>query len=154
MDTRCQCGAVAFKTPSPSPLALYICHCRGCKLQTGSAFGTSAIFPRFALPENENLSCYSRPTAKGPLLYCYFCRQCGTRLLHSTPAQDFVSVKGGCIQGLDWSQAIHICTNSAMVPIPEGAETASDASTPTEFVKLQNAIDQPPSPSADADTNA
>lgn len=33
-----------------------------------------------------------------------------------------LSVKGGCLQGLDWSRAIHIWTKSAMVPIPESAE--------------------------------
>lgn len=59
MDARCQCGAVRFKTPLPQPLALYICHCSDCRRQTGSAFGTSAIFPRFELPDTELLSCYS-----------------------------------------------------------------------------------------------
>ncbi|UKZ90305.1 uncharacterized protein TrAFT101_005329 [Trichoderma asperellum] len=82
MNARCQCGAVSFKTPLPEPLALYICHCSECKKQTGSAFGTSAIFPRFKLPETENLNCYARPTASGETLYCYFCRLCGTRLIH------------------------------------------------------------------------
>lgn len=58
MDVSCQCGAVAFKTPLPKPLALYICHCSECRRQTSSAFGTSAIFPRFNLPSSELLSCY------------------------------------------------------------------------------------------------
>ncbi len=59
MDARCQCGAVAFKTPLPKPLAIYICHCSQCRRQTSSAFGTSAIFPRFTLPDVELLSCYT-----------------------------------------------------------------------------------------------
>ena len=59
MDAQCQCGAVRFKTPLPQPLALYICHCSDCRRQTGSAFGTSAIFPRFKLPDAELLSVYS-----------------------------------------------------------------------------------------------
>ena len=59
MEARCQCGSVAFKTPLPEPLALYICHCVECRRQTSSAFGTSAIFPRFKLPDSELLSCYS-----------------------------------------------------------------------------------------------
>ena len=58
MEARCQCGAVSFLTPLPQPLALYICHCYECRLQTGSAFGASAIFPRFDLPPNDLLSCY------------------------------------------------------------------------------------------------
>lgn len=59
MDARCQCGRVAFKTPLPAPLALYICHCESCRRQTSSAFGTSAIFPRFQLPPSELLSVYA-----------------------------------------------------------------------------------------------
>lgn len=33
-----------------------------------------------------------------------------------------ISIKGGCIEGLGWSRAIHLSTKSAMVPIPEGSE--------------------------------
>lgn len=58
MNATCQCGAVNFKTPLEKPLALYICHCHECRRQTGSAFGTSAIFPRFNLPSSELLSVY------------------------------------------------------------------------------------------------
>lgn len=58
MEATCQCGAVKFQTPTPKPLALYICHCHDCQRQSSSAFGTSAIFPRFPLPDAELLSCY------------------------------------------------------------------------------------------------
>lgn len=59
MDASCHCGAVNFKTPTPKPLALYICHCHDCQRQTSSAFGMSAIFPTFQLPDAELLSCYT-----------------------------------------------------------------------------------------------
>ena len=49
-----------------------------------------------------------RPTASGHMLNCYFCKECGTRVIHSTPGKDVVSVKGGCIEGLDWKAAKHI----------------------------------------------
>ena len=58
MDASCQCGAVTFKTPLRHPLTLYICHCAECRRQTSSAFGASAIFPRFPLPSKALLSCY------------------------------------------------------------------------------------------------
>ncbi|KAK4116801.1 hypothetical protein N656DRAFT_787066 [Canariomyces notabilis] len=127
MDASCQCGAVGFKTPTPKPLALYICHCQDCQRQTSSAFGMSAIYPRFQLPDAERL------TQTGQTLYCYFCKQCGTRLIHTTPGKNVVSVKGGCVEGLDWSKAIHIWTKSAMVPIPEGSETYSEDSGSTDY---------------------
>ncbi|KAF5628452.1 glutathione-dependent formaldehyde-activating [Fusarium sp. NRRL 52700] len=143
MEARCQCGSVTFKTPLPQPLALYICHCDACRRQTGSAFGTSAIFPRFELPDTDLLSVYSRPTASGHQLYCYFCRKCGTRLIHSTPSKNVISVKGGCLDGLDWKRAIHIWTKTAMVPIPEGSETHSEESGYTDYGSTQEELDQP-----------
>ncbi|KAK1830372.1 Mss4-like protein [Podospora conica] len=143
MNATCQCGAVNFKTPLEKPLALYICHCHECRRQTGSAFGTSAIFPRFNLPSSELLSVYSRPTGTGDILNCYFCRQCGTRLIHSTTGKNVVSVKGGCLDGLDFQTAIHIWTKSAMVPIPEGSETHSEESEYTDYGHTQEVLDQP-----------
>jgi hypothetical protein len=59
MEASCQCGAVSFRTPLPKPLALYICHCSECRRQTSSAFGTSAIFPKFDIPSTDLLSCYT-----------------------------------------------------------------------------------------------
>ncbi|KAF6816008.1 glutathione-dependent formaldehyde-activating [Colletotrichum musicola] len=146
MDARCQCGAVSFKTPLAKPLRLYICHCDECKRQTGSAFGTSAIFPKFQLPPVELLGCYARPTASGQTLYCYFCRNCGTRLIHCTAysqEKNVVSVKGGCIDGLDWKTAVHIWTKNAMVPIPEGAETHPEEADHTDYDSPQESLDQP-----------
>ncbi|KAI0204613.1 glutathione-dependent formaldehyde-activating [Astrocystis sublimbata] len=146
MEARCQCGAVQFKTPLPKPLALYICHCAECRRQTGSAFGTSAIFPCFQLPQTDLLSCYVRPTHSGHTLYCYFCQRCGTRLFHTTPGKSVVSVKGGCIEGLDWGTAIHIWTKSAMVPIPEGSETHSEELAGSDYGSVQESLDQPLTP--------
>ncbi|KAK4229768.1 centromere protein V [Podospora fimiseda] len=143
MNASCQCSSVKFKTPLSKPLALYICHCLACQRQSSSAFGTSAIFPRFPLPAADLLSCYTRPTADGQTLYCYFCKKCGTRLLHTTPGKNIVSVKGGCIEGLDWKEAIHIWTKSAMVPIPEGSESHSEGSEWTDYGRAQEELDQP-----------
>ncbi|KAL8284762.1 hypothetical protein RB597_002021 [Gaeumannomyces tritici] len=143
MDASCQCGAVAFKTPLPEPLALYICHCTSCQRQTSSAYSTSAIFPRFPFPAAELLSCYVRPTGTGDSLYCYFCKICGTRMIHTTPTKNVVSIKGGCISGLDWKKAVHIWTRSAMVPIPEGSESHSEWSSS----ETQESLSQPDTPS-------
>lgn len=122
MQASCQCGAVKFKTPTPEPLDLYHCHCIECRKQSSSAFGTSAIFPAFPLPDNLPLSCYTRKTDSGGLLDCYFCMICGARVLHSRQGKKTVSVKGGCLEGLDWSKAKHIWCSRAVVKIPEGVQ--------------------------------
>ncbi len=57
--------------------------------------------------------------------------------------KNVVSVKAGCLEGLDWKKAIHIWTKSAMVPIPEGSETHSEESEYTDYADLQERLDQP-----------
>lgn len=61
----------------------------------------------------------------------YFCKVCGTRLAHAKrdaredgviSGQVDISIKGGCVEGLDWSQAEHIFWNDRVVNLdpPEG----------------------------------
>lgn len=55
-----------------------------------------------------------------------------------------MSVKGGCIEGLDWTKAIHIWAKNAMVPIPEGSETHSEVSEFTTYSYHDSeSLDQP-----------
>ena len=42
--------------------------------------------------------------------------------MHCTKDGKTVRVKSGCIEGLDWSDAVHIWTKRAVVQIPEGAK--------------------------------
>jgi hypothetical protein len=151
----CQCGAVHFEAPAPYPLDLYHCHCLECRKQSASAFGTSAIFPAQALfPLSlelvEKLSCYTRPTKSGGTMDCYFCAQCGVRVFHRSRNPDgierpTVSVKGGCIDGLDWSQAKHIYTRSAVVPIPHGVEQWRASPEPVAPLPSGSPMQQNPS---------
>lgn len=48
-----------------------------------------------------------------------------------------------CIEGLDWTKAIHIWTKSAMVPIPEGSETYSEEPSDSDYCASQESLDQP-----------
>lgn len=131
MTVSCQCGNIDFQTPAAEPLDLYHCHCTECQKQSASAFGTSAIFPADGLVPlsahlGDKLSCYTRPTKGGGSMDCYFCPNCGVRVFHhgtdaSGMRKSTVSIKGGCIEGLDWSNGKHIYTRSAVVAIPPGA---------------------------------
>ncbi|KAK7990610.1 hypothetical protein PG990_014890 [Apiospora arundinis] len=134
LTVRCQCGAVSFPTPSAQRIALFHCHCTECQKQSGSAYGTSAIYPAAGLfplsAELESrLGCYTRPTERsaGGTMRCWFCRACGSRLFHRIVAPDgtprgTVSIKGGCVEGLDWAGGKHIYMRSAVVDVPAGAE--------------------------------
>ncbi|GAP90630.1 putative glutathione-dependent formaldehyde-activating enzyme [Rosellinia necatrix] len=132
LTVRCQCGRVTFPTPTAAPLAVYHCHCTECQRQSGSAFGTSAIFPAaglfpLAAELAARVSRYTRATDKGATMDCYFCTACGSRLFHRVVGADgaprpTVSVKGGCVVergGLDWSAGRHIYVRSAVIEIPD-----------------------------------
>lgn len=41
--------------------------------------------------------------------------------MHVNSGKENVNIKGGCIEGLDVKDAIHIWCSRAIVPIPEGA---------------------------------
>ncbi|KAI2603130.1 Mss4-like protein [Hypoxylon fragiforme] len=137
LTVRCQCGHVSFPTPTAQPLSLFYCHCTECQKQTSSAFGTSAIYPASGLfPLPPQLAARMRVFRRAPHATngrsqdCYFCAECGSRLLHRIVdadgrARDTVSVKGGCIEGLEWrwETSMHIFVRSAVIPLPEGFET-------------------------------
>jgi len=133
LTVRCQCGQVSFRTPTAAHLALFHCHCTECQKQSSSAFGTSAIFPAEGIlplsPELESkVKIWNRATESGNTMDCYFCSRCGSRLFHriiypdGTP-RDSVSVKAGCVEGLDWSGGKHIYVRSAVMKIPDEWET-------------------------------
>lgn len=123
-DGGCQCGAVRYALSAP-PATVYVCHCRDCRKQSASAFGISAIVDPEALklrrgrPEK-----WSRPTAGGSVMDCYFCGTCGTRLWHiARDDPEAVSIKGGSLDTPpDLAAADHIWTSRKLsgVLIPPG----------------------------------
>ena len=128
LTVSCQCGQITFPTPTVQPKAVYHCHCTECQKQSGSAFGTSAIFPSdglFPLSEvlEAGLRVYTRPTDSGGSMDCYFCSACGSRLFHRLrdshgQPKPTVSIKGGCIEGLNWKNGKHIYVRSAVIDLP------------------------------------
>ncbi|KAF1834809.1 hypothetical protein BDW02DRAFT_318251 [Decorospora gaudefroyi] len=126
MKGTCSCGSVTFTTPTDDPILLFHCHCIDCQKQSSSAFGTSAIFPFFKIGDNPSVSSFIRQCDSGRKQHCYFCNECGSRILHAQIVEignpDVVAVKGGLLEGLDWSAAKHIYCRSAVVPIPNGVE--------------------------------
>lgn len=88
----------------------------------------------FPLPEavSENLATWERPSeSSNGIREALFCKICGVRIVHRTRLsdgsfKDVAMLKAGCVEGLDWSKAVHIFCRTAVVPIPEGAERWED----------------------------
>lgn len=75
--------------------------------------------------QNDLVGVYEhRNTTSGRTKKCYFCKTCGTRLMHG--GGPYVAVKGGCLEALDrelLDSATHIWTKRAVVPIPDGVQS-------------------------------
>jgi hypothetical protein len=115
----CQCGAVRYRINAP-PRETYVCHCTECRRQSASAFGISVIVEAASLELTGGTpKHWSRPTAGGGVLDCYFCRDCGSRLWHrGRDDQDLLSVKGGSLdQPVDLQDAAHIWTRSKLAGV-------------------------------------
>jgi hypothetical protein len=117
----CQCGAVRFDLRG-SAQAIYACHCTECRKQSASAFGISVIHA----PEDLSISAgapksWTRMTAKGEPMQCWFCEDCGSRLWHA--AGGIISIKGGSLDNIPDVET-HIWTASKLpwVVIPTAAE--------------------------------
>src|SRR5690606_22876453 len=109
-----------------APLALFVCHCTECRRQSSSAFGISVQVPQSAFDITRgNPRLWSRATASGHTLDCWFCPECGVRLWHQRRgAADTLNIKGGSLDtALDLRDAVHIWTRSRLggVAIPEHA---------------------------------
>jgi len=120
----CQCGAVRYEV-SAEPLQVYVCHCHECRKQSASAFGISVIVPTPSFRVTQgHVKTWTRPTDSGGTLDCMFCVECGSRVWHSSPGQNTVSVKGGSLdEPVDLTGAFHIWTTRKLpgAVIPEGA---------------------------------
>ena len=121
----CQCGAVRYAVAA-EPLRLYVCHCRECQKQSGSAFGMSLIVPRAAFVVTQGATRrWSRTADSGRAMACCFCSACGARLWHARDGVDTISVKAGSLDApVDFAGAVHIWTSRRLagVVVPVGAE--------------------------------
>lgn len=125
----CQCGAVRYQCTA-EPLALFVCHCRECRKQSGSAFGMSLQVPRDSLTViSGQPKFWSRSSDSGRRLNCAFCENCGTRVWHEPEEPTgTATIKAGSLdEAVDFSTAIHIWTASKLpgLELPENARHVS-----------------------------
>lgn len=127
MTGGCQCGGVRYEVWD-APETVYVCHCTQCRRQSASAFGISVIVrsPAFRLVAGRPTS-WTRPTASGAIMTCWFCPDCGTRLWHVDEVMPGIrSVKGGSLdRPPDLLRAAHIHTDSKLpgIILPPGVLT-------------------------------
>ncbi|MEM1255164.1 MAG: GFA family protein [Cyanobacteria bacterium P01_H01_bin.21] len=111
----CQCGQIRYELQA-EPLTLYVCHCTDCQHQSSSAFGMSMPLPRESVKLTKGTpKQWSRPSASGRTVACFFCSNCGTRLFHQPSRNDKITnIKPGTLDDTSWLEpAAHLWTASA-----------------------------------------
>ena len=81
LEGRCICGQVKYKL-TEKPLFTQACHCKDCKILTGSSYViNSSVFRKILLMvEGEVSSSEGLKGGSGKPLKAYFCNKCGTYL--------------------------------------------------------------------------
>lgn len=134
----CQCGAVRYRIKRDA-IAVYACHCRECQKQSASAFGMSLPFAGEELEISGELASYRRPTDSGSFTTCYFCPNCGTRVLHVSDRNTGAgTLKAGTLDDTsDLQPRFHIWTSRKQpwVVLPDDVPQFEDQSVGFERMR-------------------
>lgn len=97
----CACGQARI-TVDAEPRMHGVCHCLNCKRRTGSAFGTSAYFPKSSIVSQQGQTAvYAfHHAAQQHDQARHFCPQCGSTLFwFVSTLPELVGIAGGCLAG-------------------------------------------------------
>lgn len=97
---QCACGQLSV-TCEGAPLRTGVCHCFGCKRNTGSAFSFGATFRAEAVRVEGRTSEWVRTGDEGGRMARHFCPVCGVTVYGVSEARPgFVRVEAGCFADL------------------------------------------------------
>ena len=120
----CQCGGIRYRVEG-EPLVVAVCHCTECQRQSGSAFGMSLIVARDAFQvEKGELRMFTRPTDSGGTTDCYFCPDCGTRIVQQPSSMPKTcNIKPGTLDdttALKPTLQVWLASKQPWTPLAEG----------------------------------
>lgn len=93
----CLCGNVSYEV-SGEPVANFLCHCKNCQKQSGSAFSINLIYPKPQFECQGEVSTYVDEGETGKKVMRHFCSNCGSPIFSSLPHMpDIVVLKVGTL---------------------------------------------------------
>ncbi|WP_180899996.1 GFA family protein [Martelella soudanensis] len=101
LEGGCQCGALRYRV-SGMPLTFYLCHCRNCQRQSGSAFGESLMLRCEDLTIDGAQEVRWTAGGSGVPVRQTFCGRCGGRLSHQREKSPVLVVKPGTLDDPSW----------------------------------------------------
>ena len=123
----CQCGYIRYSLDGDA-IGLFVCHCRDCQTESGSAFGMSLIIPEenFHLTSGK-LKTFEVESDSGRIKTCAFCPDCGVRIHNTTSLMR--SIKAGTLDETSWLHpGAHYWTKSKQqwITLPENVPCYAD----------------------------
>ena len=79
LNGKCACGEVKY-TIKNKPLFTQACHCKNCKISTGSSFVIHTMIFEYDFQIKGTVSSTKLSTGSGKGYYAYFCVNCGVYL--------------------------------------------------------------------------
>lgn len=107
----CLCGAVKFDVVGTLD-RFYLCHCRYCQKDTGSAHAANLFVNAAQLTWLAGADSVAVFTLPGTRHTKSFCRQCGSALPNRQPGDVLVIPAGSLEAGVDLQPTAHIFTAS------------------------------------------
>jgi hypothetical protein len=99
------CGTVRYRISAP-PIATGLCHCNGCRPQSGGAL-SSIIIKRSTLKREGETRAFEDIGASGVRVGCRGCAKCGSpATTEPAVAPDVMFVKAGGIDNNEWFQPV------------------------------------------------
>ena len=80
----CLCGQVSYSVEG-KPVMNFLCHCKNCQKQSGSAFSINLLYPKPQFKLQGELSIYVDTSDVGRKLMRHFCSNCGSPIFSSLP---------------------------------------------------------------------
>ena len=104
----CLCGRVRYRVHG-EPAGNFLCHCKNCQKQSGSAFSINEIYPKTQFEHEGALSSYTDTSKSGNPILRHFCTNCGSPVFSTVPRlPDIIVLKVGTLDD-----------NSTFVPAAE-----------------------------------
>jgi hypothetical protein len=107
----CLCGTVSFEVKGDFD-SFYLCHCRHCQKDTGSAHAANLFSQSAQLLWHSGADAVTAFQLPGTRHYKSFCKRCGSAL-PSTQPPGLLVVPAGCLDtAIDLSPTAHIFVSS------------------------------------------
>lgn len=120
----CFCGAVEIAATG-SPFAMGYCHCKDCRAWSAGPVNAFTLWARDAVSVtrgSELLGTYCKTDAS----HRQFCTKCGGHVMSDHPPGNFTDVYAATLPDLEFTPALHVNYESAVLRIRDGLPKLKD----------------------------